>query len=189
MYVELANEFGNYVELTETELTTILSKFKPITVVKNEVLLAKGSVSRYLYFVQKGCLRSFYLQDNGQEATRLIAFEQTFCSALSSFITQKPTNEYLQALEDSHLLMIHKSDFDALLAEICSFERFYRQRLENAQVVNTWRLESLLSMTAKKRYEHLLQYEPRIIQRLPNKIVASYLGITQESLSRLKAGK
>jgi CRP-like cAMP-binding protein len=189
MYDELAEEFSTYVELTETERKTILTHFKPISVLKNEVLLTKGEVSRYLYFIRKGCLRTFYLQDNGQESTRLIAFERTFSSALSSFITQKPSNESLQALENAQLLAIHKTDFDALLEKICSLERFYRMRLERAHVLNTWRLETLLSMTAKKRYAHLLEHDPHIIARLPNRIVASYLGITQESLSRLKAEK
>jgi CRP-like cAMP-binding protein len=189
MYNSFAKILNSYAELTSTEQQAILSKLKPLSVAKNEFLVVKGDVSRYFYYLHSGCVRNFSIQDNGQESTRCIAFEQSFVGNLSSFLSQQPSEEFLQALEDSKFLMLHKSDFDTLLQESRVFERIYRQQLERTWLTNNWRLDSFLSMPAKKRYEHLIKTDPQIISRLSNKIVASYLGITQESLSRLKTGK
>jgi CRP-like cAMP-binding protein len=175
------------IRLTDDELALALSRLRPRQVAKNEVLVGKGEVCRQLFFVEKGCIRTYYLQQNGSEATRYIAFEGIFGTALASFISEQPTLEYVQALEPSELLVISRTDFYALLDEIPAWERLYRISLEYAQVLNTWRLESLISMDAKARHDHLMATDPQIIRRCSNRIVASYLGITQESLSRLKA--
>jgi CRP-like cAMP-binding protein len=177
------------VTVSENELQRIMAGFSRRSTRKNELLVSRGNVCRSLFFVHQGCIRTFYIQEKGNESTRYIALEGQFGTALSSFISGQPTLEYVQTPEPSELLEISRSDFYALLDQIPAFEKLYRISLEYAQLLNTWRLESLISMDARSRYEYLMQTNPAIIQRLSNRIVASYLGISQESLSRLKSRK
>jgi CRP-like cAMP-binding protein len=186
MHDQLAKYIRNEIPVTDEQLHTILSCFKSLSVNKNEVLLNEGEVNQRVLFVCKGCLRIYFIQDDGQEATRYLAFEDHFATALVSFISQEPSMEYIQALEPTQLLFITLSDFSHLLDTIPAWERFYRQYLEKAYVTNTNRLMSFITMDAGERYLELLQQKPEIADRLPNKIVASYLNISQETLSRIK---
>jgi CRP-like cAMP-binding protein len=168
------------------EQTLLLSKFKCVSARKNHVLLTSGEVCKYAYFICRGCLRTYFINEKGEEKTRYIAFENKFVSAFASFITQAPSTECVQVLEDSELLKIRQVDFYELVDSNAFFATLYRQSLEQSQVFATWRIETMISMTAKERYENLLERMPQVILRLSNRHVASFLGITQESLSRLK---
>lgn len=151
------------------------------------MLLQADQLAEHMYFVGQGCLRIFFIQDNGQEATRLLSFENQFATALVSFITHTASFEYVQALEDTQLLAIGRADFYQLLDAVPAWERFYRRYLEHAYVGNTTRLHSFLTLDARTRYQQLLAQSPAVVQRLPNKLVASYLHLSQETLSRLKS--
>ena len=162
------------------------SKFNHFTVRKNSLLLVSGEISQNAYFICSGCLRTYFTNEKGEEKTRYIAFENKFVSAFASFITQAPSAECVQALEDSELLRISQVDFYKLVDTDSVFAKLYRESLEQAQVFATWRIETMIRMTARERYEDLLERMPQVVSRLSNKHVASFLGITQESLSRLK---
>ena len=165
---------------------SILSKFKDLKIDKNFQLLNCGEVCRHAYFICRGCLRTYFVDEKGEEKTRYVAFENKFVSAFASFITQAPSAECVQALEDSELLRISQTDFYQLVDTNEVFAKLYRQSLEQSQVFATWRIETMISMSAKERYQNLLERMPQVASRLSNKHVASFLGITQESLSRLK---
>lgn len=171
------------------EETLLLSKFKSLKVKKNHRLLNFGQVCQYVYFICSGCLRTCFIDEKGEEKTKYIGFERQFATALASFITQMPTAESIQALEDSELLKISQPDFYQLVDTNAVFAQLYRRSLEESQVFATWRIAAMISMTAKERYENLLVEMPQVVLRLSNKQVASFLGITQESLSRLKKKK
>lgn len=173
--------------LTDAELTAGLACFHPLTPRRLEVLLRPDQLAERMYFVEQGCLRIFFIQDNGQEATRYLAFEGQFATALVSFITGTPSLEYLQALEDTQLHYISRVDIYHLLDTVPAWEPFYRRYLEGAYVTNTTRLHSFLTLDAHTRYQQLLAQSPTVVQRLPNKLVASYLNLSQETLSRLKS--
>ena len=189
MKEQLLTYFANNFRTASFELEQLVSAFKAKSVKKNETLISKGDVCRYSYFVCKGSIRAYFITDDGQEATRYIALENQFITTIHSFISQIPTNEYIQATENTELLQITYDDFQRLIKETTLARDLYNKQLEVAYITNHWRLESFLKMTAKQRYDFLIKTNPAIIQRLSNKIVASYLGITQESLSRLKAQK
>ncbi|WP_200837189.1 Crp/Fnr family transcriptional regulator [Dyadobacter sp. 3J3] len=174
------------IEVTPSELETILTYFKQYTAKKNEILIRQGQVGQRTFFVGKGCLRIFFNNEQGQDTTRYIAFENNFATALVSFITGEPSQEFIQAVENSELLYITQTDFYHLLEIIPSWDKFYRIYLEKAYVNNTNRLMSFVTMDAKERYRLLLDQNPAIVMRLPNKLVASYINISQETLSRLK---
>ena len=118
--------------------------------------------------------------------TRHIAFEQQFATGLASFISQKPSLEALQALEDCDLLRIRRQDFYYLLNIIPAWEKFFRNYLEYAYTNNLNIYQRETTKDAAERYEELLQVNPQVVLRLPNKIVASYLNMSPETLSRLK---
>jgi len=187
MHEQLANYIKEQIKVSEEELTTILSYFRPLKAKKNELLLTQGQTSQRSYFVGKGCLRIYFINEDGQDATRYIAFENRFATALMSFITSEPSEEFVQAVEASELLYISHKDFFHLLDIIPQWEKFYRSYLEGAYVTNTRRLMSFLTLDAVERYRQLLEKSPDIVKRLPNKMVASYLNISQETLSRLKS--
>lgn len=168
---------------------SLLSKFKNMKVKKNCRLLNLGEVCQYAYFICSGSLRTYFIDEKGEEKTKYIGFEKQFATALASFITQVPTDEGIQALEDSELLRISQADFYKLVDTNAVFAKLYRQSLEQSQVFASWRIATMVSMTAKERYENLLEQMPQVVLRLSNKHVASFLGITQESLSRLKKRK
>lgn len=174
------------ISVTEEDIVTILTYFKPMKVKKNEMLLNHGQSSQRTFFVVKGCLRIFFINEDGQDSTRYFAFENQFATALVSFITSEPSEEYLQAVEDSEIYYITHKDFYHLLEVVPQWEKFYRIYLEIAYVTNTKRLMSFLVQNALEKYRQLLDENPIIVRRLSNKMVASYLNISQETLSRLK---
>ncbi|WP_212005167.1 Crp/Fnr family transcriptional regulator [Chitinophaga sp. HK235] len=187
MYDQLVDYIKSRITVSEQELEVILSYFKPVKLKKNELLLTHGQTSQRTFFVGTGCLRIFFITEEGQDATRYFAFEGQFATALVSFITSEPSEEFMQAVEDSEVFYITHKDFYHLLEVIPQWEKFYRSYLEIAYVTNTRRLMSFLTLDAKEKYRLLLEENPNIVRRLSNKMVASYLNISQETLSRLKS--
>ncbi|MDQ3022303.1 MAG: Crp/Fnr family transcriptional regulator [Bacteroidota bacterium] len=174
------------IDLSDEQFELIFSLFKLRKVERNEILFSKGQICKHFYFVNKGCIRMFYIEPDGAEITRYFAFEKNFGTALSSFITQKPSREYIQAVEKSEVLSILRNDFYQILETIPFFEKIYRRILETSHDYNSQRIESLLGKNAKERYVELTEQSPGIIKRIPNKLIASYLGISAETLSRIK---
>ena len=184
---QLAKYILKKVKMSDEDLALILSYFQPRTVKKKEVLLHEGGLSNKMYFVVKGCLRIYFIKDVGSEVTRRIIFENDSSASMVSFITQNPSNEYIEAVMDSELLYMDRKDFYHLVETLPAWEKFYRHQLEYAYVINTNRLMSFITNDATERYLQLLKENPEIIKRLPNRLVANYLNITQEGLSRLKS--
>ena len=139
------------------------------------------------YFVNKGCIRTYYLTKQGHEKTRYIAFDGSIATSISSFISKQPSFEFVDTLEDSELFVISHENFYQLVNDIPQWEKFYRTLLEMAYIYQNKKIENLVTLTAKQRYDKLLKENPIYIQRLSNRMLASYLDITQETLSRLKS--
>ncbi|WP_452230165.1 MULTISPECIES: Crp/Fnr family transcriptional regulator [unclassified Lacinutrix] len=185
--IELTNFIKKNITIEDEDLKIILSYFKTIKKSKNEILLPAGKISQVSYFVKKGCLRLFFIDDKGKDVTRYIAFENQFATALVSFITNEPAQETIQVIEDSELLYITHDDFRHLMKAIPKWKDFYNIYLEKAYVNNSKRLMSFTTLNASERYNQLFKINPNIVKRLPNKIVASYINISQETLSRIKS--
>jgi CRP-like cAMP-binding protein len=169
------------------ELDIITSHFKPLKARRGTLLCSQGGICNKLYFINKGSLRVYYLSEQGQERTRFCAFEGMMGTSLAGFISGEPSFEFVEVLEDAELLAINRSDFFKLTEELTAFKDFYCRLLESAYIHNNHRLESTVTLAAIERYRQLLAQNPRIVQRIPNKIVASYLDISPETLSRLKS--
>lgn len=172
----------------DEQLSTVLSCFRPLTVQKNEILLNKGAIADRLFFITKGCLRLYYSNDDHNSvSTRFMAFEHTFLTSIVSFISREPAPEYIQAVEDSELLVISHHDFFHLRQTIPAWDKMYIYILEYGLTVITSRLSSLLTQNATERYRSLLRDNPELVQRLSNSNLAAYLNISPETLSRVKS--
>ncbi len=172
---------------SDPEVALIKGHFRLRKAAKKDQLLKKGQLCKALYFVVKGCLHTFYTTEKGEEFTRCIAMENSFCWSMPSFLQQTPATENIEALIESELLVIDHSSFLLLCEQSSWFRNGYLAALEGLCIAYADRVKSLLTMNAGERYRDLLQQNPDIVRLLPNKTVASYLGITQESLSRIKA--
>ncbi|CDF78868.1 cyclic nucleotide-binding protein [Formosa agariphila KMM 3901] len=186
-YIELTNFIKKNIDIDDADLKIVLPYFKTIKKSKNDILLSNGKNSQASYFVKKGCLRLFYIDENGKDITRYIAFENQFATELVSFITNNPALESIQVIENSELLYITHDDFRHLMTIIPKWKDFYSIYLEKAYVNNSKRLNSYTTLDASERYKQLFKINPNIVKRLPNKIVASYINISQETLSRIKS--
>tara|TARA_R110002111_G_scaffold4135_3_gene23797 strand:- start:2607 stop:3182 length:576 start_codon:yes stop_codon:yes gene_type:complete len=186
-YIELTNFIKKNIDIEDADLKMVLSYFKTIKKIKNEILLSNGKNSQVSYFVKKGCLRLFYIDEHGKDITRYIAFENQFATELVSFITNEPAQETIQVIENSELLYITHHDFRHLMTIVPKWKDFYSIYLEKAYVNNSKRLLSFTALDASERYKQLFKISPNIVKRLPNKIVASYINISQETLSRIKS--
>lgn len=182
----LASHIQQIVSLSNEQLKLVLGYFHTARLAKEQYLVRDGEISHHINFVVKGCLRIFFIKEDGQEATRHLAFEGQFATGLASFISQKPSFECLQALEDTSLLRMERKDFYYLLNLIPAWEKFYRFYLEDAYINNLHIFQREITKDAAQRYKELLARNPDVIQRLPNKIVASYLNMKPETLSRMK---
>lgn len=174
---------------SKSEVSEVIKNFRHKKAAKDDVLVENGEVCRYFFFIIKGCLKAYFIDSSGQETIRYVAFENQFISTIHSFIEQVPANEYISAVEPSELLAISYTDFKYALSRSSLFKGFYIKLLERTYMNNHWRIETFLRLDAKKRYEYLLKNNKQLVQRLSNKNLSSFLGITQESLSRIKAKK
>jgi CRP-like cAMP-binding protein len=186
-YAQLAKYITERVTINDEQLAQVLAHFKPLTAKKKELVAKEGDLPRRMYFVTEGCLRVFFMKADGTEVTRRFAFKNFFSTSLVSFISGEPLTEFTQAVLDTELLYIPRQDFYALLDRIPAWEKFYRNYLEYAYVTNTTRLQSFITLDATERYKLLLRESPHIVLSLPSKLVANYLNISQEALSRLKS--
>ncbi len=184
---ELKIVFKLFADFDENELDTITDYFKPKFVTKNSILLHEGSICNEFYYIHTGCIRTYFIDKNGHEKTRYIMLDCNIGTALSSFIFQKPSFEFVEALDDTELLSINHHDFYRLNKEIANWKIFYQRILEMAYSFQNRKIEGLVTLTAKQRYQQLLKENPHFIQRLSNRVLASYLDIREETLSRLKS--
>lgn len=145
-----------------------------------------GDICRYECFVNKGCLRQYYVDEAGQEHVVMFAEEGWWISDMFGLVTGKPALTNVEAIENSELLLIDRTALDKLLIQYPMFERFFRIKLQRAFIAHQRRLIENMSLPADQRYCNFVEQYPSFEQRLPLKQIASFLGITPESLSRIR---
>ncbi|MDI1323361.1 MAG: Crp/Fnr family transcriptional regulator [Algoriphagus sp.] len=157
-----------------------------VSVKKNQDLQPIGVTCRTIYFVQSGLARIYYYKD-GNEITEYFAFENDIIVRAESLFTGKPSKKAIQAVEDTVFIGIPSAQLFELYDSFPDIERLFRKIIESTYVDTVNRIESIQFHTAEERYTQLLSENPSMIQRIPLKHIASYLGITQVSLSRIRA--
>ncbi|NUM79810.1 Crp/Fnr family transcriptional regulator, partial [bacterium] len=153
---------------------------------KKDFLLMNGDICRYDYFVTSGCLKVCYTDENGSEFIVKFALENWWVVDLDSFLNGTPSLFYIQAIEDSEVLQISKKNYDALHQKIPAFQKFSNERWQNGFIALQHRIMHDQSLTAEERYERFKEKYPTLEQRIPQKLIAAYLGITPEFLSMLR---
>jgi CRP-like cAMP-binding protein len=159
---------------------------KQVVISKNEYLVTEGKVCRHLYFLEHGALRGFYNLE-GKEITHWFAFEDDFVTSFHSFITQQAAVENIQLLEGSVLWSISKDSLTDLLNKYHDIERLVRIAYEKYYIRLEERFVNAQFKTATERYQNLLMQSPHILERVSLGYIASYLGISQETLSRIRS--
>jgi CRP-like cAMP-binding protein len=187
MFELLFQKFAEKIELTEEEKELSRSFFMPKKLRRKQYLLQEGDVCKYVAFVEKGLLRSFTVDDKGHEHITQFAFEGWWIADQVSFLTGEPSEYNIEALEDCELLLLTRQAEDEMLQKIPKFERYFRILLQNNLIATQKRLASSLSQTAEEKYNELISVCPDTLpKRIPQHMLASFLGISPETFSRIR---
>ena len=184
MTTDLTKFISEYINLSDAELEDIASKFKKRIVKKNDYLLRQGETCKDLVFVQRGCLRLYYIADS-IEVSVWFAFKHTSAIEIHSFISEKPSNYFLQAIEDSEILYLPKTELNKLYFIYPKTQEMMRKFWEDVVLNLIERFTALQRDSAEQRYLDLLN-KPDYLQRIPQKYLASFIGVTPTSLSRIR---
>lgn len=183
----LLNYISNYVSLTKEEEEFLASKVSYRKYLKGQYILQQGDVCKHQCFVISGCTKMFHVDDSGQEHIVMFSIENWWTSDMGSFITQIPADYNIQCIDNTELIMFSFDVMEDLYAEIPKLERFFRQIIEKALVASQKRIVRSFSLSAKDRYLYFKNQYPKIEKLIPQYMVASYLGITKEFLSKIKS--
>lgn len=186
MHDLLVTNITQHVALAESDLPRLREAFRPRTIRKRQYLLQAGDVARHENFVCKGLLRAFTVDAEGHEHVVMFGLENWWINDLYSFLTQTPATQHIEALEDSEVLQIEKEELEKLYRELPQLNRFFRILLQNAFVANQQRALASISQTAEEQYLGFIRRFPPLDQRVPQNQVASYLGLTPETISRIR---
>ncbi|HET6767198.1 MAG TPA: Crp/Fnr family transcriptional regulator [Chitinophagaceae bacterium] len=182
----LISSISRHISLTAEEVEFFTSLLKSKSLANGEFLLREGDVCKYESFVVRGCLKTFYLDDNGLEHIMDFSIEDWWADDLYSFLTQTASKSNIKAIEDTHILQIGKTDLELLYKKIPKFERFFRILFQNAYITQREQINQALSASARERYLLFIKKKPYAEKRFSQKDIASYLGITPQFLSTLK---
>jgi CRP-like cAMP-binding protein len=175
-----------HVDLSEDEEALLVSNLKTRKYLKGQYVVQQGDICRFENFVISGCLKTFYIGEDGQEHVMMFAIENWWTADLGSFITQTPADYTVQCIEDSVLIQLSFESLEQLYIRIPKLERFFRIIIQKAFVAAQKRLVNNFSLAAKQRYLLFREQYPLIEQRVPQYLIASYLGITREFLSKIR---
>ncbi|MBI2275143.1 MAG: Crp/Fnr family transcriptional regulator [Bacteroidetes bacterium] len=182
----LISHFRKTVSLNEMEIAEILPRLDIVSVDKKKFLLQPGQVSRHMRFVASGCMRSFYVDENNQEHTLQLGIENWWINDLYSYLSQQPSRMFLQAVENTVLIQISKNNLEELFRLVPAISDFFRIKIQAAYVALQERTIENMSVDAYERYTRFRSDYRDIEQRVPQYIIASYLGVTPEFLSHLR---
>lgn len=172
--------------LTEADKETIQTFFVSKKLRKRQYLLQEGDVCKNLTFIAKGLLRTYNVDEKGDEHMSVFGWEGWWLSDFNSFLTGDPAVFNIDAIEDSELLLISRADYESLTLSVPIMDRYFRILYQNSIVTKERRLMSSITHSAEEKYVQLTQSNPKMIERVPQNLIASYLGIAPETLSRIK---
>ncbi|WP_437369287.1 Crp/Fnr family transcriptional regulator [Maribacter litoralis] len=181
----ILNNVSRFIDLTELEKQKYISLLSEIKVKKKGFLMQAGEVTQYEYFISKGCLKVYTLDEDGAPHISMFAIEDYWTGDISSFMTKEPSRYYIKATENSELLGISRANYDVLFQEIPKFERFYRILYQRSLISYIRRSNHGISFTAEERYINFKKKYPQIVKRITQKDLAAYIGITPEFMSKI----
>jgi CRP-like cAMP-binding protein len=183
----ILDNIGKIVTLTAAEEALFLSKLDIRHYKAKSMVLRAGEVCTHSYFVHSGLLRSFTVNDHIVEHVMSFACSGWWIGDMYSLLSQQPGTLFIEVLEDAEVVLLSKTDQEELYTAIPKLERFFRILTENSLVANQERLMDNLSLTAEERFEKFCKRYPSLIQQVPQKQIASYIGVTPEFFSKMKS--
>lgn len=181
------DQIKQHVTLSSEEEAFLVSKLEVRNCLKGQYLAQQGEVCKYEFFIISGTTRTFYLDDNGHEHVIMFSIENWWTSDMGSFISQTAASYHIQCLENTTVIQFSPALKEELFKAIPQLERFYRKLLERALAATQKRIVRNFSMPARERYLYFKAHYPTMDQRIPQYMIASYLGITKEFLSKIKS--
>ena len=172
--------------LSDEEFAYVLAHFTSKKVRKHQFLIEEGEPVLHEFFVVKGCLKAFNIDREGKEHIIQFALEDWWISDYLAFFNEVPATMLLSSLEEGELLTISLANRDKLCAEMHKIEHFFRLKITSGFIAMQQRILASMNLSVQERYEKLLKLYPNLSQRVPKQAIASYLGVTRETLSRLK---
>ena len=172
--------------LTEDEIELIQGFFIPKKFRKRQYFLQEGEVCKYTAFITKGAMRQYRVDDKGEEHIIRLFIENWWASDRESLMNKTPSIYFIDAWEDTEVLLVTKTDLGDLVDRIHTLTEWVRKLDANFAIASQRRLNAAISLSAEERYHDLEKSDPEILQRFPQHIIASYLGINRETLSRIR---
>lgn len=189
MFEILLSHIQLKVELSEIDKNLLKTFFKTKKLRKGQYLLQQDQVCKDLAFVSKGVLKSYLLDEKGIENINLLGWEGWWISDFQSFVYQEPAIFDIEAVEPCELLLLSRENYEKLMDEIPLMEKYFRLLFERSLASKDRSLISFNAFTAEEKYDQLLQNYPAILERIPQYLLASYVGVTPETFSRIKNKK
>jgi CRP-like cAMP-binding protein len=186
MHQSIANHIHSHVNVTESDTHLFTSVLNEISVAKGQFLFKPGTSVKHEYFVVKGCLKAYYIDDKGNRHIIQFAVENWWVGDFDAFYKQVPSKLYIEAIEDSQLLSINYNSLQKIYSEAPIFERYFRILITKAFIAQRKRILSTLEKHTQERYIEFCTSYPNIEDRVPNYDIANYLGVTPENLSRVR---
>ena len=187
MYEQLKYQIGKLIPLTDDEFAFIRSHFIVKNFKKGEFLIQQGEGVAYLYYVVSGLLKLLYNDESAKEHIVSFAMEDWWESDFQAYYTQTKATMSLQCIEDTDVLCISLEDYKKLCEGSQKIERFFLEKSIAGHIASQQRILSFITSNAAERYEQLLKRYPQLVQRVPKSLLASYLGVSRETLSRLSS--
>jgi CRP-like cAMP-binding protein len=187
MYEVFFRIFNEKVSLTMEEEEVVKQYLTPKKLRKKQYLLQEGDICKHLCFVEKGALRAYVLDETGDEHITAFALEGWTTGDLSSFIKKEPATLNIDALEDCELVLVSKQAHDELLQKLPKYETYIRNLVTDAYIALQKRTTSMISLPLEERYKAFTQMYPSLVQRVPQHMIASFMGLSPETLSRVKS--
>jgi CRP-like cAMP-binding protein len=179
-------DYSGYFRIDASHWSFFQSKLLTRKIKKDAFFISMGEICEHIGFIKNGTLRTFYIDNNGNDVSFIFHLENNFFTDYESFLTATPSKLFIQAVEDTEVLVIHKKDLLDLYAADVYWQIYGRNMAEGIYLSAKKRVEDLLFLTHEERYVRLIKDQPMIFNRIPQKQIASYLGIKPQSLSRIR---
>ncbi len=186
-YDSILANIERYVKLTEDEKQQFISILRTSRIKKRQFVIQPGYPCEYRHYILEGAFRVFYMDENGKEHTVSIGIEDWFFTDFYSYIYKEPATYFAEALEDSIILKMRYEEVEELCSKVHSFSQFFRLVTEKAFANSRKRIISNISKTSEERYWEYVEKYPQIVNRVPQYVIASYLGISPEFLSKIRS--
>lgn len=183
----LRNQIEEHSTLSDEEFAYILSHFEEKTLKKHQFLIQENDIVKNDYFVLNGCLKSYHVDSNGKEHIVQFATQNWWITDFQAYFNQTNATLFIDCIGDSELLSLSLTNREKLCAEMHKIEHFFRKKSNSGYVALQQRILSMLNNNPQERYDRLLLSNPILFQKVPKKLIASYLGVSRETLSRFNS--